>query len=84
MLLAIWEPIPWPIADIEISAPRVKSHIPRIRRIVPTKNVAIESAGSGTNVKDKSKTIKEIGKIADNASFILDLIFSFTLNSPYL
>lgn len=83
-LFAMWAPILWPIADIEISAPRVKSPIPKIKRIVPIKKVAIVSDGSGTKVKAKSKTIKEIGRIDDKASFILDLIFSFTLSSPYL
>jgi hypothetical protein len=66
------------------SAPMVKAVIPKINRIVPTKNIAIESAGTGTKIKDSAKTIKAMGNTEVKDSFNFDFIFSFTLNSPYL
>ena len=72
-------PIFSPIADIDISAPSVNNPIPIIKKIAPTKNVAIMSDGSGTRVKERNSTINEIGNIDDRASLIFDFIFSFTL-----
>ena len=84
LLLAMCAPIRSPIADIAISAPKVKSVIPNIKRIVPIKKMAIESAGIGTNMNDSNKTMNAIGKTDVKDSFSFACIFSFTLISPYL
>jgi hypothetical protein len=58
--------------------------MPSIKRIVPIKNIAIESAGIGTSTNDKIKTIKAMGNTEVKDSLSFDIIFSFNLNSPYL
>ena len=65
---------------IEVSAPKVKNPIPKIRNTAPMKNNIITLFDTGATEKHTKATIIVIGNTDEMESFILSFSFSFNKN----